>query len=302
MELYKELINAGVNDFSVSLDACCSAYGDKMAGGIDGIWDKVVSNIKELSKLTYVSVGVVLTEETLCDVEEIVDFADGLGVADIRIIPSAQFDGFMNIARYIRKDILDRHPILKYRVNNVLNGVHVRGLHETDNHRCPLILDDMAIAGNFHFPCVIYMREQGNPIGKVGPYMRQEREKWMKNHDTHCDTICKKNCLDVCIDYNNKWLDTHLNSVVIPEISRGWFDIIRWGVGSVSLMGIDTRYNSLTSPYGKAMLRNCAIGWTRSLKVAYRPKDAHVVVMYRFRKKLFWTHMRNNEFLEVFSK
>ena len=43
-ELYQQLIDAGVNDFSVSLDACCSAYGDKMAG-VSGAWEVVVENI-----------------------------------------------------------------------------------------------------------------------------------------------------------------------------------------------------------------------------------------------------------------
>ena len=49
IDLYHKLIEAGVNDFSISLDACCSAFGDAMAGGINGAWDKVISNIKEIS-------------------------------------------------------------------------------------------------------------------------------------------------------------------------------------------------------------------------------------------------------------
>jgi len=36
---YEELIMAGVNDFSISLDACCSSFGDKMAG-VKGVWNK----------------------------------------------------------------------------------------------------------------------------------------------------------------------------------------------------------------------------------------------------------------------
>ena len=31
-ELYGKLFSAGVNDFSISLDACCSSTGDKMSG------------------------------------------------------------------------------------------------------------------------------------------------------------------------------------------------------------------------------------------------------------------------------
>ncbi len=51
------------------------------------------------------------------------------------------------------------------------------------------------------------MREQGQAIGKVGKNMRHLQKKWFKTHDCYKDKICKNNCLDVCIDYNNKWKD-----------------------------------------------------------------------------------------------
>lgn len=66
-EFYKELITLGVNDISISFDACCATFGDKMAGGIPGAWQRVVENVTELSKLTYVTLGVVITEGTLQD-------------------------------------------------------------------------------------------------------------------------------------------------------------------------------------------------------------------------------------------
>jgi hypothetical protein len=53
------------------------------------------------------------------------------------------------------------------------------------------------------------MREHGNPIGKISQNMRQERVNWLKNHNTWLDPICKKNCLDVCIQHNNKIRDTN---------------------------------------------------------------------------------------------
>lgn len=58
---YEELLDAGVNDFSVSLDACCSSTGDTMAG-VKGAFEQVLSNIEYLSKHTYITVGIVLTE------------------------------------------------------------------------------------------------------------------------------------------------------------------------------------------------------------------------------------------------
>jgi MoaA/NifB/PqqE/SkfB family radical SAM enzyme len=201
---YQDLIDLGVNDFSISLDACCAAYGDKMAGGVSGSWERVTSNIRELSKLTYVTVGVVLTSENAPHVKDIIEFADSLGVADIRIIPAAQEGNMIEGVEGISQEILDRHPILAYRVSNLLAGKSVRGIKEADCDHCHIVQDDSVACGKFHFPCVIYMREQGEPIGELGPNMRSERIKWFNTHNTQTDEICRKNCLDVCIAHNNK--------------------------------------------------------------------------------------------------
>jgi hypothetical protein len=100
-------------------------------------------------------------------------------------------------------EIRSKHPILNYRLKNFEKGLGVRGIGEKYNHRCPLVIDDIAVAGDYHFPCIIYLREQGDPIGTINPNMRQERIKWFTSHNTYEDKICGKNCLDVCTAYNN---------------------------------------------------------------------------------------------------
>jgi uncharacterized Fe-S cluster-containing radical SAM superfamily protein len=200
---YKLLHELGVDDFSISLDACCSSTGDKMAG-VGGKWETVIGNIRYLSKLTYVTVGIVLTPENIAEGLKTVELAAELGVSDIRIISSAQWNG--NLEEFVRSnpDLVLKYPILTYRLRNMLNDRPVRGLKDTDNTKCPLVLDDMIVAGNHHYPCVIYFREGGKAIGANKGWIRSEREKWYISHNTHEDPICKKNCLDVCVDYNNK--------------------------------------------------------------------------------------------------
>jgi len=206
LELYKHLILNGVNDFSISLDACCAEDGDKMAGGVKGAWDTTVANIKALAKMTYVTVGVVLTEQNAPKINDIVVFADSLGVSDIRIIPAAQVSNTLSNLD-IDPELLAKYPILLYRFRNLCLGRNVRGIGTYDSYRCGLALDDMAVNKGLHFPCIIYLREGGKPIGKVGPEMRAERKRWFEQHDTHMDPICSKNCLDVCVDYNNKFME-----------------------------------------------------------------------------------------------
>jgi MoaA/NifB/PqqE/SkfB family radical SAM enzyme len=200
--VYKALLILGVNDFSISLDACCAEDSDKMAGR-EGYFDTVVENIRWLSQETYVTVGLVFTDERASEVASVVEFAASLGVSDIRIISAAQYDGSLLHLEKIDQSLLDKYPVLNYRVSNLINGRNVRGMKDSVTNRCYLVRDDYAVAGKWHFPCVIHMREGGEPIGEIGDNMQDEREVWSRTHDTHSDPICMKNCLDCLVDYNN---------------------------------------------------------------------------------------------------
>lgn len=202
LDYYRHLVDCGINDFSISLDECTPEGIKKMSGGLD-VWDRLINNIVELSKLTYVTVGMVFNQQNVEKAKESVLFAASLGVSDIRVLSSAQFNRALDVLKDLPEEVLSRFPILNYRITNFKSGRGVRGLKETDCGKCRLVLDDMAVAGTKHFPCIIYMREGGNPIGDVGPNMRKEREDWCNSHDSHTDPICSTNCLDVCIDYNN---------------------------------------------------------------------------------------------------
>jgi|15BtaG_2_1085339.scaffolds.fasta_scaffold24673_2 molybdenum cofactor biosynthesis enzyme MoaA len=204
LSLYHTLVEAGVNDFSISLDACCAEDATLMSGTGRPVFERIVSTIKEMSKLTYVTVGVVLNEENVDKLAQTVQYAHDLGVADIRVISAAQYNELLTGVKTIDPKLLDNHPILSYRVINTIRGRNVRGIRPTDSKQCWLALDDSVVVDGKHYPCVIHMREKGSPIGRVGPNMRNERVEWSFDHNTHDDPICSKNCLDVCVDYNNR--------------------------------------------------------------------------------------------------
>ena len=105
LELYEKLFLAGVNDFSISLDSGCCSVGKKLTGGVDGAWEKVVENIRSISKFCYVTVGMVFTEENIGTALEDIKFADSLGVADIRIISSAQYNKAIEKLQELPKEI-----------------------------------------------------------------------------------------------------------------------------------------------------------------------------------------------------
>jgi molybdenum cofactor biosynthesis enzyme MoaA len=213
LKKYLELVELGANDFSISFDACCASECGKMCGKAAKMFERICNSIRELSKVTYVTVGVVLTDDNADNLVGIVQMAHDLGVADIRIIPAAQNGNMVKGVQTLPESLLEHHPILAYRVKNMLAGDPVRGHRNVDSDRCYIPVDDSVVCGRYHFPCVIYMREHGKPIGVVGPDMRAERIEWAKNHRPKSDPICCKNCLDVCIDHNNKCYDLDLNTV-----------------------------------------------------------------------------------------
>jgi MoaA/NifB/PqqE/SkfB family radical SAM enzyme len=206
-DLYKYLSKLGVSDFSISLDACCSSTGDTMSG-TSGYYRKIISNIKKLSDFSYVTLGIVLEQQNEQELDEIIKFGTSLGVADIRIIPSAQYN------QPLHPNIENtKFPILKYRLQHIKEGRHVRGLNSSNSCNCHLVKDDMAVLADYHYPCIIYMREQGDPIGKIDfdlspseslKRIMKEREYWFKYHYILNNPICSKNCLDVCTDYNDE--------------------------------------------------------------------------------------------------
>lgn len=204
LDYYKNLVNLGVNDFSISLDAGCCSIGKIMTGGNKEAWNRASEVIREVSKITYVSVGSVFNKCNIDVADETIKWIDSLNPSDIRIIPSAQYNKAIKKAGCLSFNIVNKYSILKYRISNLNNNIPFRGIKKDDSDRCYIVLDDLAILKNYHFPCIIYLREHGDPISVFNEDFRKKRYEWFCSHDVKKDKICSKSCLDVCVHYNNR--------------------------------------------------------------------------------------------------
>jgi molybdenum cofactor biosynthesis enzyme MoaA len=208
MSFYEALVRAGVNDFAVSCDTNDMVVGKALAGvKRDDTWLKVITNIRAMSKLAYVNLGITINALNCNDVPEILAFTDDLGVADMKLSTATSWNRIIQRLGEVPQDLLARHPILRYRVNGFLAGRNVRGLREgVDCHRCPLVQDDIILVDGHHYPCLVYAREKGQPIGTLKDVaeMREERRAWQASRDTHTDPICKPMCMDIFMDCNNR--------------------------------------------------------------------------------------------------
>jgi MoaA/NifB/PqqE/SkfB family radical SAM enzyme len=199
LEYYKDLVDRGVELFSISLDVHRGDMNKKFTM-VGNIFDVVVGNIRELSKLVYVNVGIVFNDNNIGEYREIIKYISDLGVGDIRIMTATQYN---KVGRYeIGEDILGKHPILRYRVENFNNGRNMRGSGLAKTGKCHLVRDDITIYGEEYYSCAVYVREGGRAIGNI--FEGIDREGWFRGHDSHGDEICREYCMDFKCRFNDR--------------------------------------------------------------------------------------------------
>lgn len=265
LDTYKALLDAGVNDFSISLDTCCASKAGTMMGVPGTLVKRVMRTIQYLSARTYVSIGTVVTEDNADDVMSVLEFALETKVADVRVIPAAQY--MPKLELHNRKgcyqtiaDAVARFPIFAYRYNRTLLGEPVRGMTWTDAPHCYLGLDDMVVSGGKHYPCVIHLREGGAPIGEIGPKTRIERANWVYSHNPYEDPICRKNCLDVCVAHNNVSKNHCPLKCTVPAFagSRGKAAVLPdWGYSTIPSTSTPCATLSGSTRSGGVQGKNC---------------------------------------------
>jgi MoaA/NifB/PqqE/SkfB family radical SAM enzyme len=201
-EYYIELVNAGVELYSISLDVHEKNLNKKFTMVADNVFDVVANNIKELSKLVYTNVGIVINDDNANLYKEIIGFVSNLGAHDIRLMTSTKYNKLLKLD--VPQELLDKHPILKFRVENFNSGKNMRGSELGASHKCHLVRDDITIMGKYYFPCAVYAREGGKPIGEFDRDNESGRMEWFKIHDSYLDTICKQYCMDFKCRFNEK--------------------------------------------------------------------------------------------------
>lgn len=229
IDLYKSLIKRGVTDFNFN-----AFFNSNSIINGNSLWSTAVKNIKELAKLSHTTLEIVLTEENAPEIGNLIEFVHILGVSDIKISPRINFYAFESIP----SKLFDGRLMLKYRVNSLKNG-NAFGLRETDTNKCPLVMDEMTVAGNCHFPCGIYLRNGGNPIGQVKPHMRKDRIAWAISHNTHEDPICKNYCPDIYREFNNKWVKYSSDKVKLPKFTTLDFHLAVLNENESDLFALD---------------------------------------------------------------
>lgn len=223
--IYSGLVAAGVTEFSISLDSVDPAEADRLSGGHKNVLVRVLGNIQAITDLgaeVYIGMTCCSASRTPQQMQETVEKVAELGVTDIKIMSPAQ-EGEILDTTWLSEEMAAKFPFLAWRSQNFKCGRDVRGLQPTDSHKCPLVLDDVTIAGEKHYPCNVYLREGGEAIGEIqGSYeMLAERAAWNETHDTHKDPICSTMCMDLLRTYNNRVRELQFANPSEGEVTHG---------------------------------------------------------------------------------
>ncbi len=227
--LYRDLVERGLRDIRISLHAHNPGLYEWITG-VDSIFENVGENIRQLVYLRdrffpdlYVMINTCVLKETIQEFPSLLRFLMAFNPNDIKPVAIVQWTGHrLEAARkYYDQEILpklleitpqDTFPILRYRLPTLLTK-RLRGFPGKSNDggleatpNCFLMLDDRCIDSEWYYPCNIYLRERGAPLGShyEDDFKTVAGRVWdfVHQHDIRKDPICCSCCPDVVREYN----------------------------------------------------------------------------------------------------
>ncbi|SHJ54147.1 cyclic pyranopterin monophosphate synthase subunit MoaA [Hathewaya proteolytica DSM 3090] len=237
IEVYDNLIKAGVNGFHISMDTLDRDEFDIQVG-VKGAFDRAIKTIKFVTKMrdeynykTHLVINTCITPLSFSKLKEILRYMLDLKPDDIKLIPIAQFkEKWVEYEEEYEKDIYpelikmvphgNKFNMLRSRLNNLVK-LSFRGYN---NKRqvppCYLSADERTVdpEGNY-YGCYINYREGADPVGKLQyDSFIQQSEKLRDNmlNFTKSD-VCQKYCADITV-LCNKYIDEKVHEYELARI------------------------------------------------------------------------------------
>lgn len=220
---YRTLVESGLNEVRITLSARDAGTGELLAGR-EQAWDRAVASVRLLTGLRdagwplFVIVNTVISERNRMDADNIVDFLLSLGIDDMKLItvvqrkedlgnfPEAErvVDGVRRaLARYPEASL----PLLRRKLQTVFSpdAIGLDAVPPDPAWRCYIPLTERTVDSLHYYPCSVYRREGGAPLGSVVEPQRVQMAKsidFVLNGDCTSDPICRRYCLHCTRTFN----------------------------------------------------------------------------------------------------
>ncbi len=223
---YLALVEAGIDEIRVSLDASEAGLGSRLTLRRRA-FDSTVRTLEALGAarrggaafFLIVNTVVGLANRDVCRRNaDVVRFVLGFGPDDVKLITEVDardtLGVFPGVAR-VRAELADvlagypdhALPLLRRKLATVFapDAVGLEDVPPSDGWRCYIPLTERTVDGAYYYPCSVYLREGGAPLGRIDdpqPVQRARTAAFVRDGDCLRDPICRRYCLACTKAYN----------------------------------------------------------------------------------------------------
>ena len=233
------LVDAGVDEIRISIDARDAGLAELMTAR-PRAWSHAVGNLAALASRRadgafFVIANTVVSGVNRADLPAIVRFLIDLGVDDIKLIASVEETATLGrgpdageilsaIEALLAPLPPGACPLLRRKLRTVFSP-HAVGLHDvgTDrgaDWRCYIPLTERTVDAMFYYPCSVYLREGGAPLGPITDSAATQRDltaRFVRDGNCLADPICRRYCLHCTAGFNIAANDARDASVARPD-------------------------------------------------------------------------------------
>ncbi len=220
---YLELIDAGLDEVRVSIDAADPSLGEAMTGRTHA-WSRAVETLAALGRARregrrfFLIVNTVVGAANRGQLPELVSFLLALGPDDLKLITDVDqrdglgsFPGALDVTRRLREVLANfapaAFPLLRRKLKTVFarDAIGLEHLPPTEGWRCFVPLTERTVDGASYYPCSVYLREGGTPLGPLSDSQEVQRAnsaRFAREGACQSDPLCRKYCLHCTTTYN----------------------------------------------------------------------------------------------------
>ncbi|MCX6744644.1 MAG: radical SAM protein [Candidatus Parcubacteria bacterium] len=242
-EFYRQLIANGLTEIRISLDSDQAEKFDAIVK-VKGTFAKVTENIRRITQLRdeqgadiFLILNACVSSASLAEMEKALDFFLSLKPNDIKFLTIAQDKENISLLKdeALTKTLQSKlneyppqyFPLLRKKIANLFDP-EATGFLDPQSAKlmksCFIPLTERTIDGKHYYPCSIYLRYLGQPIGHLSESFKVQQRKtteFVRQHDCKTDPICSQFCTNCCKTFNlgaNQSVATEgLPIIQIPE-------------------------------------------------------------------------------------
>lgn len=239
VKLYQKLVDNGLKEIRISFDTTNPKLFDKNVGK-KGAFEKVIKSISSLVRMRdyenrgiYLILNVCVSRNDFLNLPETIRKIIRLKSDDIKLIGISHdreiitsYKAVLDIVYKIEKEIEAHpyrlYPLLRKKLKTIFSqdtyGIEdfaSKGLMKS----CFVPLTERTVDTQYYYPCPVYLREGGQPLGSLDKdnWATQQKKILAFIRQDNCiqDPICQKSCI-----YCTKVFNNHMNASVYKKVRK----------------------------------------------------------------------------------